>query len=99
MLLLHGMGATGDVWRGYAGLAPDLPGHGSSAWDPPYTFEKHALAVAPLLTKPTVVIGHSMGGVIALALAALKPDLVTKVVGVVGCSRRIPRPSESGCRT
>lgn len=81
-LYLHGLGATGDVWRGYAGLAPDLPGHGSMPWDPPYTFERHAHAVAHLLTSPTAVVGHSMGGVVALALAAMHPELVTRVVGI-----------------
>lgn len=82
MLLLHGLGATGDVWRGYDGLAPDLPGHGSMAWAPPYTFERHAHSVAHLLTEPMPVVGHSMGGVVALALAAVHPELVTAVVGI-----------------
>ena len=82
MLLLHGLGATGDVWRAYDGIAPDLPGHGSMPWDPPYTFERHAHAVAYLLTEPMPVVGHSMGGVVALALAAMHPEHVTTVVGV-----------------
>ncbi|HET7735744.1 MAG TPA: alpha/beta hydrolase [Nocardioidaceae bacterium] len=81
-LYLHGLGATGDVWRGYAGLCPDLPGHGSMSWDPPYTFERHAHAVAHLLTSPAPVVGHSMGGVVGLALAAMHPELVTAVVGI-----------------
>ena len=40
MLLLHGLGATGGVWRGFDGLAPDLPGHGTARWDDTYTFTR-----------------------------------------------------------
>lgn len=82
-LLLHGLGATGGVWRGFDGLAPDLLGHGSAPWVPPYTFERHAAAVLPTLPdEPVAVIGHSMGGVVGLVLAASAPDRVAKVVGL-----------------
>ena len=61
-LLLHGLGATSGVWRGYDGLAPHLPGHGSASWEASYDFDRHAEAVLPLLgEEPTDVIGHSMG--------------------------------------
>jgi len=83
LLLLHGLGATSAVWSGFDGLAPDLPGHGSAPWDPPYTFERHAAAVLPLLPDEAVtVIGHSMGGVVGLVLAALAPQRVDRVVGL-----------------
>jgi pimeloyl-ACP methyl ester carboxylesterase len=59
LLLLHGLGATGDVWQGWQPLlarrwpgrwlAPDLPGHGGSRLLPDYTFESLAAAVAGLL--------------------------------------------------
>ena len=81
MLLLHGLGATGNVWRGYDGLAPDLPGHGTAAWESSYSFDGLAEAVLPLLgAEPVTAVGHSMGGVVALALAALAPDRVRRVV-------------------
>ncbi|MGI5241929.1 alpha/beta fold hydrolase [Dactylosporangium sp. CA-139066] len=92
LLLLHGLGATGAVWSGWAPtlarrwpgrwLAPDLPGHGRSAPLPQYTFDALAEAVRPL-TEPagrTIVLGHSLGGVVALALAARTP--VAAVVGL-----------------
>lgn len=82
-LLLHGLGATGAVWRGADGTAPDLPGHGGAAWDAPYSFTRHAEAVLPLLgDEPVTVIGHSMGGVVGLVLAAMAPDRVRQVVGL-----------------
>lgn len=86
LLLLHGLGATGDVfdagaWPG-RWLAPDLPGHGGSAPLPDYTFEALAEAVSPLVEPGgrTVVLGHSLGGVVALELAARVP--VAAVVGL-----------------
>jgi pimeloyl-ACP methyl ester carboxylesterase len=87
MLLLHGLGATGGVWRGMLesadGVAPDLPGHGAAPWEASYTFERIAEAVLPLLgPEPVTVVGHSMGGVVALALAAIAPDRVRQVVGL-----------------
>jgi pimeloyl-ACP methyl ester carboxylesterase len=87
MLLLHGLGATGGVWRGLLasveGVAPDLPGHGAAPWEASYTFERIAEAVRPLLgPAPVTVVGHSMGGVVALALAAIAPERVRQVVGL-----------------
>jgi len=82
LLLLHGLGATGDVWEGWRPLlaqrwrgrwlAPDLPGHGGSPPLPGYTFDTLAAAVASLVSAAdrTVVLGHSLGGVVGLALAS-----------------------------
>ncbi|HEU4543696.1 MAG TPA: alpha/beta fold hydrolase [Jiangellaceae bacterium] len=82
LLLLHGLGATGDVWNGWATLldaqwpgrwlAPDLPGHGGSDPLPRYSFGAVAASVANLVRpdERLVVLGHSMGGVVGLALAS-----------------------------
>src|SRR5205807_502070 len=78
LLLLHGLGATGAVWDGLTGLldrpwlAPDLPGHGGAARLPRYSFGGMAAAIADELPDigPFVVVGHSLGGVVALALAS-----------------------------
>jgi pimeloyl-ACP methyl ester carboxylesterase len=81
LLLLHGLGATCDVWRGWwpllpqrwpgRWLAPDLPGHGGSPPPSAYTFEELASAVAAPVGPgvPVVVLGHSLGGVVGLSLA------------------------------
>ena len=82
LLLVHGLGATGDVWEGWRPLlarrwpgrwlAPDLPGHGGSRPLSSYTFGTLAAAVAGIADAGarTVVLGHSLGGVVGLALAS-----------------------------
>lgn len=93
LLLLHGLGATCDVWAGWqpvladrwAGrwLAPDLPGHGGSPPLSTYTFDGLAAALRPLVEPGgrTVVLGHSLGGVVGLALATAGAP-VDAVVGL-----------------
>jgi pimeloyl-ACP methyl ester carboxylesterase len=82
LVLLHGLGATGAVWEGVARIAesrwqgpwiaPDLSGHGRSAHLGRYSFGGYAAEVARLLPPQAevVTLGHSMGGVVALALAS-----------------------------
>ncbi|TDD60280.1 alpha/beta hydrolase [Kribbella antibiotica] len=74
LVLLHGLGATGRVWDGCAQprVAPDLPGHGRAGALARYTFETMAAGVAERLPvrRGLVVVGHSLGGVIALELAS-----------------------------
>jgi len=95
LLLLHGLGATGEVWDGWQPLlarrwpgrwlAPDLPGHGGSRPLPGYTFDTLAAAVAGLASggARAVVLGHSLGGVVALALASRRFSVpVQAVIGL-----------------
>jgi pimeloyl-ACP methyl ester carboxylesterase len=82
LVLLHGLGATSDVWDRWRPLlaerwpgrwlAPDLPGHGGSPPLPAYTFDGFAAAIASYIrpNADTVVLGHSLGGVVGLALAS-----------------------------
>jgi pimeloyl-ACP methyl ester carboxylesterase len=95
LLLLHGLGATAEVWDGWGDLlahtwpgrwlAPDLPGHGSSPPLRRYSFGAMAAAVSEILppSDRLVVVGHSLGGVVALALSSgwFGPR-VDQVVGV-----------------
>jgi pimeloyl-ACP methyl ester carboxylesterase len=82
LLLLHGLGGNAAVWEKlrpiiearWPGrwLAPDLPGHGRSPHTPPYSLGRHAAAVAGLFDpgEKIIVLGHSMGGAVAMALAS-----------------------------
>jgi pimeloyl-ACP methyl ester carboxylesterase len=81
LVLLHGLGANADVWQGlkpmvrdrWPGrwLIPDLRGHGRSGHRAPYSYAGHAADIAGLIGQheEAVVVGHSMGGVVAMALA------------------------------
>lgn len=82
LLLLHGLGATGAVWDGvarvaeerWAGhwIAPDLLGHGRARRASPYSFGGFAAEMAHTVPRDrdVIAVGHSMGGVVALALAS-----------------------------
>ena len=84
LVLLHGLGATGDIFERWRPLlaeawpgrwvAPDLPGHGGSPPLPSYSFEALAAAVAGLVDPDarTVVFGHSLGGVVGLLLQPVR---------------------------
>jgi len=95
LLLVHGLGATGEVWRGVCELAAawpgarllvDLPGHGRSGRLPGYSYDAHALQLQALLgARPgaVVVAGHSMGGYVGILLAGERYGLdVAAVIGL-----------------
>ncbi len=89
--LLHGLLGQGKnlataaaalAARGYAVTTYDLPGHGRSPRVPSLDYEVLAGAVAAELRGPTAVVGHSMGGKTAMALALARPELVSALVVV-----------------
>jgi pimeloyl-ACP methyl ester carboxylesterase len=94
IVLLHGMFNSGRYWgQPYDGLStlgsmvvPDLLGFGRSPQpESGYTSDGHADAVADTIracgaTEPVVVGAHSVGSLVAIALAARHPDLVSSVV-------------------
>lgn len=80
VVLLHGMGDDSSVWDetvaelagDFACTAVDLPGHGRSpAPDDPAAYEREAVlnAIDEVLerTGPALLVGHSLGGYLALA--------------------------------
>jgi pimeloyl-ACP methyl ester carboxylesterase len=80
LVLLHGLGAAREVWQPMLALgrwsgswiAPDLRGHGESAHADDYSLGAHAGDVAETIGtgwREITVLGHSMGGAVALRLA------------------------------
>jgi pimeloyl-ACP methyl ester carboxylesterase len=94
VLLLHGLGSTAAVWEqfgaevaaaGRRALAVDLRGHGESSWPGEgYDFDTMARDLIALSEHlrlgPAALVGHSMGGRVALHVALRRPDLVTRMV-------------------
>jgi pimeloyl-ACP methyl ester carboxylesterase len=93
---VHGIGRTGQTWQrvveGLAGepcrlVAFDLLGFGASpkpGWLA-YTVDDHALAVIAGIERlkaglPVILVGHSMGCLVAVRVARLRPDLVKHLV-------------------
>jgi pimeloyl-ACP methyl ester carboxylesterase len=93
---VHGLGAASAPYHAHIAAAPalagrrslfvDLPGFGIS--DRPadfgYTLDEHAAALGTALERARVagadLVAHSMGGAIAILLAARRPDLVGRLV-------------------
>jgi pimeloyl-ACP methyl ester carboxylesterase len=89
-LLIHGFGDGGYVWAdlcsalpsGYRALAVDLRGHGLSTWsvDGRYDIERHIADVLQVLdrieSRRVILIGHSLGGEIALRITARRRDRI-----------------------
>ncbi|MGL5818354.1 MAG: alpha/beta fold hydrolase [Phycicoccus sp.] len=68
-------------------LLVDLPDHGRSPWTEEFSYAGYADAVAAALEavapgEPWVVVGHSLGGKVAMALALRHPRLVHRLVVV-----------------
>jgi len=91
VLFVHGLGASSRYWEplgeassGYAGMAPDLLGFGHSPTPPdaPYDVACHLEALGPLVPAGAVVVGHSMGAILAAAVAAAHPVRALLLLGL-----------------
>jgi lipase len=81
----HGGGARrlAEGWLGdYRVLAPDLLGHGSSPYEPPWSIAEHLDLLAGCVgSQPAAAwIGHSFGGRLALEIVARHPGRVERLV-------------------
>ena len=93
-VFLHGLLGQGKNWTTIAklllpasSLLVDLPDHGRSPWTENASYESMAHAVADLLRElseaaPVTLVGHSMGGKVAMLVALGHPELVSRLVVV-----------------
>lgn len=102
LVFVHGGGAHAHWWTHIAArfadefrvVAIDLSGHGDSDHRDMYAFEQwteEVVAVARdgAIDGPPVVIGHSMGGFVTIATAALHGD---RLSGVIVCDSPVTQP-------
>ncbi|KAA9333110.1 alpha/beta hydrolase [Hymenobacter busanensis] len=82
-------------------LAPDLPGFGDAPPPARFTLDAYADAVAQFMAEKNlaeyVLVGHSMGGKIALALAAQRPNGL-RGVALLAPSPPTPEPMTEAAR-
>lgn len=89
---LHGAGLNAHTWdttilaTGLPALSIDLPGHGDSSWRDDAAYVARVLApdvqaaMDAWTSTPQVLVGQSLGGLTAAAVAAARPDLVRDLV-------------------
>ena len=93
LLLLHGITSNAQAWwrvaprlvqAGFRVTAFDMPGHGQSGETADHRIESVAQLIAQsaadLAIDRMLLIGHSWGGSVALAMAARAPERVTRLV-------------------
>lgn len=94
VIMLHGAASNKTSWIRFAQhfksnlplIIPDIPGHGKSVSDIKLDYSIHSQVVrlkeflAALGIKRAHLIGNSMGGAIAIHVAAISPDLVSSLV-------------------
>jgi pimeloyl-ACP methyl ester carboxylesterase len=93
LVLVHGLGGAAANWLALAPLllpgrrliVPELPGHGGSSPLPaapslsPYA-DRLGLLLEHEGATPAAVVGHSLGGAVALRLALRRPESVSALV-------------------
>ncbi|HEY8357748.1 MAG TPA: alpha/beta hydrolase [Ramlibacter sp.] len=104
VLMLHGIGGGHLSFApqvetlasaGYRGVAWDMPGYGHSAPIEPYTFKGLAQSCIALIEslkcRDVILLGHSMGGMVAQEVVARRPELVSKLI-LCGTSPAFGKP-------
>lgn len=99
LVLVHGWGLNAAVWEpllpqleaGRRVHRVDLPGHGLSAPaagdDLAQWADRVADALEPHLTGPASWVGWSLGGMLAMQVAARRPELVAALAGIAAAPR------------
>jgi len=93
VLMLHGIGGGHIAFApqvetlaaaGYRAVAWDMPGYGHSAPIEPYTFKGLAQSCIDLIDalqcEHVVLLGHSMGGMVAQEVVARRPERVSRLI-------------------
>lgn len=116
VVFLHGASQDRTLWalqqryfahHGWSVLSPDMPGHGLSSGDPLPTVGAMAEWTGELIREAgfesAAVVGHSMGALVAIELAATQPQMVTRLVlsgaaAVMPVHENLQRPADANER-
>lgn len=92
IVFLHGLFGQGKNWTtvakaladSYRITLVDLPNHGRSAWTGRVSYPEMATAIGDLVSEQfggeqIALVGHSLGGKVAMGLALLRPELVRRL--------------------
>lgn len=92
--MIHGLMGSLDFFQPAVHIreatvhTPDLPGYGSQQGTTPFTLEAQARAVLAYLRdhvdEPCWLLGHSVGGAIAMLAAAAEPERIRGMISVEG---------------
>lgn len=108
LVLVHGLGSAGNIWKilvpqlieDFTVYAIDLPGHGDAPLTEGEVLDPRSLAqsiidymMSTMGVKTMHVAGNSLGGWIALEMAAIAPDNVLSVTALApaGLWKEAPR--------
>jgi len=79
-IYLHGAGLNAESWGEVPGRALNLPGHGGRPRAAHARAESFAAALEPEVPEGAVLIGYSLGGMVAMAFAAAHPGRLCALV-------------------
>ncbi|MCL4505388.1 MAG: alpha/beta hydrolase [Chloroflexi bacterium] len=109
LLMVHGLGDEADTWRHlieplarqYRVIALDLPGFGRSdkprrSYTPSFYVDTILALISALGASTVSIVGHSLGGMIAHALALSNPNLVSRLTLIDGCLSPQPQRVSPG---
>ncbi|MGD1857469.1 MAG: alpha/beta fold hydrolase [Leptolyngbyaceae cyanobacterium] len=102
ILCLHGHPGTGrcmsvftqDLSADFETIAPDLRGYGQSRTKSPFTMEHHLDDLSELihrLDRPCLILGWSLGGILAMELALKYPQQIAGLILVSTAARPVGR--------
>jgi len=92
LMIVHGLFGSARNWGAIAKrmsdrglvIVPDMRNHGESAWQPSHRYPELAADLADVIAAqgggPVDLVGHSMGGKAAMALALTRPGLIRRLI-------------------